>query len=190
MRVFVAGGSGAIGLPLVQALLAAEHQVTALTRSPQEQELLRRLGATPAVADALDAAALERAVVAARPTHVIHQLTALPKGGARRASDLAATNRLRIEGTRNLLAAAIAAGARRLIGGSFALIAEPRQDLPASARDATGALQSMESQLLEASRAGRLEGIVLRSTMRLLQRLRRWTEACPARSTRSWMIVG
>ena len=122
LRVFVAGGSGTIGIPLVRALVEAGHHVTALTRSADKQQSLLGLGATPAVADALDAARLTEVVLGARPTHVIHQLTALPKEGARRASDLAPTNRLRIEGTRNLLAAAIAAGATRLIGGSFAPI--------------------------------------------------------------------
>jgi nucleoside-diphosphate-sugar epimerase len=162
MRVFVAGGSGAIGIPLVQALVAAGHQVTALTRSPEKQPLLRGLGATPAVADALDAAGLKTAVAAARPTHVIHQLTALPKGGPRRASELAATNRLRVDGTRNLLEAAIAAGAARIIGGSFALIAEPRPNLPRDARDGANAIVSMEAQILDATQAHRIEGIVLR----------------------------
>ena len=162
MRVFVAGGSGTIGIPLVQALVHAGHQVTALTRSSGKQPFLRGLGATPAVADALDAAALKTVVAAARPTHVIHQLTALPKGGARRASDLAATNRLRIDGTRHLIEAAISAGATRLIGGSFALIAEPRLDLPRSAGEGADAIASMERQILEASDAGRIEGIVLR----------------------------
>jgi nucleoside-diphosphate-sugar epimerase len=162
MRVFVAGGSGTIGIPLVQALVSAGHQVTALTHSLEKQPLLRGLGATPAVADALDAAALKTAVAAAKPTVVIHELTALPKAGARRARDLAATNRLRIDGTRFLLDAAISAGARRLIGGSFALIAEPRPELPRSARDGADALASMETQILDASDAGRIEGVVLR----------------------------
>jgi nucleoside-diphosphate-sugar epimerase len=162
MRVFVAGGSGAIGIPLVRALVAAGHQVTALTRSPEKQALLRGLGATPAIADALDAVALRTAVRGARPTHVIHQLTALPKGGPKRARELSATNRLRIDGTRNLLDAAIAAGATRLIGGSFAPIAQPHAELPASAREGAEAIASMESQILEASRTRRIEGIVLR----------------------------
>ncbi len=103
MNVFIAGGSGAIGLPLVRTLVAAGHQVTALTRSASKAEMLRALGATPAVADALDAAALRRVVVAAHPTHVIHQLTALPQAGPKSAKELAPTNRLRIEGTRNLI---------------------------------------------------------------------------------------
>ena len=81
MNVFIAGGSGAIGVPLVRALVAGGHQVTASTRSSANASMLRSLGATPAIADALDAEALRRVVVAAHPTHVIHQLTALPKGG-------------------------------------------------------------------------------------------------------------
>ena len=163
MRVFVAGGSGTIGVPLVRALVAAGHQVTALTRSPQKQEEVRALGATPAVADALDAAALHAAVQMARPTHVIHELTALPKDGfVRRASDLRPTNRLRIDGTRNLIAAAIDAGAVRFVGGSFAPMQGMSADAPAALQEAIAAVGSMESQILDASRAGRIEGVVLR----------------------------
>src|SRR5512140_1200091 len=117
MRIFVAGGSGTIGVPLVRALVGAGHQVTALTRSTSKQDALRALGASVAVADALDRESLINAVAAARPTHVIHQLTALPKDAPRRASDLQPTNRLRVEGTRNLIEAATRAGARRLVVG-------------------------------------------------------------------------
>src|SRR5262245_26072655 len=119
MNVFVAGASGTIGIPLVRALVAAGHQVTALTRSPGKQDELRRLGAIPALADALDSEALRAVLLAAKPWHVIHQLTALPKEGPSSASDLVATNRLRIDGTRNLLDASIRAGAIRFVGGSF-----------------------------------------------------------------------
>jgi nucleoside-diphosphate-sugar epimerase len=110
MHVFIAGGTGAIGVPLTRALVAAGHQVTASTRSAANAPGLQRLGARPAIVDALDADALRRAVVAARPTHVVHQLTALPKGGPKSVRDLEATNRLRVEGTSNLIAAAVAAG--------------------------------------------------------------------------------
>lgn len=79
MNVFIAGGSGAIGVPLVRLLVMGGHQVTASTRSSANASILRRMGATPAIADALDPEALRRVVVAAHPTHVIHQLTALPK---------------------------------------------------------------------------------------------------------------
>ena len=122
MNVFVAGGTGVIGVPLVRALIARGHEVTALTRSSAKIEMIRALGAKAAVADALDADALARLVADAGPTHVIHQLTALPKEGPKRASELAPTNRLRIDGTRNLLDASIRAGAHRFIGGSFAML--------------------------------------------------------------------
>src|SRR6186997_1623729 len=67
MKVFVAGASGTIGVPLVRALVASGHQVFAMTRSPEKQQSLRALGATPLVADALDAAALTQALINARP---------------------------------------------------------------------------------------------------------------------------
>ena len=162
MNVFVAGGSGAIGVPLIRQLVAAGHQVTASTRSEKNAAMLRALGATPAIVDALDVEALTRAVVAARPTHVVHQLTALPKGGPRSARDLEATNRLRIEGTRNLIAAATAAGATRIVGGSFALIGAPGSGVAKEVQPAATAVRSMESQILDASRSTAIEGVVLR----------------------------
>ena len=181
MRVFVAGGSGTIGVPLVRALVAAGHQVTALTRSANKQAELRTLGASPAIADALDRDALIAAVVAARPTHVIHQLTAIPKDGARSAKDLAATNRLRIDGTRNLLEAAITAGARRFIVGSFALLAD--RGSIAMEGDVAAAIRSMERQVLDATARGSIEGVILRyglfygletpSTVKMIDMVRR-----------------
>ena len=163
MKIFVAGGTGTIGVPLVRSLIAVGHEVHSLTRSLGKVDEIRALGAHPAVADALDADALRRVVAAARPTHVIHQLTALPKQGPRRPSDLAPTNRLRTEGTRNLLEASIAAGARRIIGGSFALFqASMSANAPPAVVKGAEALRSMESQILDASRRGAIEGVVLR----------------------------
>jgi 2-alkyl-3-oxoalkanoate reductase len=162
MRIFVAGASGTIGIPLVRALVESGHQVTALTRSREKQQTLRDIGAAPALADALDAAALRSVVLDARPTHVIHQLTALPKDGVRRASDLAATNQLRTDGTRNLLGAAISAGAKRFIGGSFAPMQGVSANAPPDVQAGAAAIESMESQILEASHSGKIEGMVLR----------------------------
>src|SRR5262245_23270697 len=152
MNVFIAGGTGAIGVPLTRALIAHGHQVTASTRSPGKAAMLRQLGATPAIVDALDADALKRAVVGAHPTHVVHQLTALPKGGARSARDLEATNELRIAGTRNLIAAAIDARAVRIVAGSFAPMSGVGSDMP-DMQAAAAAVRSMESQMLEANSA-------------------------------------
>jgi nucleoside-diphosphate-sugar epimerase len=161
MNVFVAGGSGTIGMPLVHGLIAAGHRVTALTRSPATAAGLHAIGAEAAVADALDRQALTHAVIAAAPDAVIHQLTAIPKAGVTRAADLEPTNRLRIDGTRNLLDAAVDAGARRFLVGSFAMLASG--EAPASGTNAAGvAVRSMESQVLEATTNGRIEGVILR----------------------------
>jgi len=162
MKVFVAGGSGTIGIPLVRALVSSGHKVTALTRSPGKTAELIALGATPAVADALNREALLAALTTAGPTHVIHQLTALPKEGARSSRDIVATNRLRIDGTRNLLDAAIQSGARRFIVGSFALLS-PRAGAAADSTDeAAAAVRSMEHQVFEATKQGSIEGVILR----------------------------
>lgn len=160
MNVFVAGGTGALGQPLVRALVAQGHHVTALTRTAHKRQEIEAAGARAAVADALDQAGLAAAVREARPTHVIHELTAIPRNGVRRATDLEPTNRLRIEGTRNLLHAAIEAGARRIVVGSFAPFSRGGGDGFATA--AASAVQSMESQVVQAARAGAIEGVVLR----------------------------
>jgi 2-alkyl-3-oxoalkanoate reductase len=162
MKVFVAGGSGTIGIPLVRALVAAGHEVTALTRSSGKRDELLALGASAAVADALNREALIAAVEAARPTHIVHQLTALPKGGPRRPSDLQATNRLRIDGTRNLLEAATHVGTPRFVVGSFAMLSARGPVARASIDEAAAAVQSMERQVLEATRRGAIEGVILR----------------------------
>ncbi len=122
MRIFVAGATGAIGTPLVRALVANGHDVIGMTRSPAKADTLRAAGATPVIADALDRDAVLAAVTAAEPEVVVHQLTALGDLKFPRNMDraFAATNRLRTEGTENLLAAALAAGARRIVAQSFA----------------------------------------------------------------------
>jgi nucleoside-diphosphate-sugar epimerase len=122
MRIFLAGASGAIGRRLTPLLLAGGHDVTGMTRSDGKAAELRARGAAVAIVDAFDARALRDAVVAARPDVVIHQLTDLPQVAdpARLREALQRNSRLRIEGTANLVAAARAAGARRLIAQSIA----------------------------------------------------------------------
>jgi nucleoside-diphosphate-sugar epimerase len=122
MKIFVAGATGAIGKPLVRMLVAAEHEVTGTTRTPEKTEEIRAMGATPAILDALDADAVGAAVAEASPDVIVHQLTALADLSFSRNFDraFAQTNRLRTEGTDHLLAAARAAGTRRFIAQSFA----------------------------------------------------------------------
>ena len=123
MRVFVAGISGAIGRRLMPLLRHAGHDVTGMTRSADVAGELKAAGVTPVVVDVFDAPALERAVVAARPDVVMHQLTDLPRvlnDEAQLAAAYPRNARIRIEGTRNLVAAAKAAAARRFIVQSVA----------------------------------------------------------------------
>jgi nucleoside-diphosphate-sugar epimerase len=173
MKVFVAGASGAIGRQLVPQLLAAGHEVTGMTRREVNAEAIRAAGAKAVVCDVFDAAALESAISEAAPAVVIHELTALPRRLDPKAKDdpLAPTNRLRLEGTRNLIAAAKAAGARRLIAESVAFFYVPEgdwvkgEDAPAFAETpglfgtAGRALAELERQVTGAEG---MEGVVLR----------------------------
>jgi nucleoside-diphosphate-sugar epimerase len=121
MKVFVAGGSGAMGRRLVPQLVAGGYEVVAMTRDEGKAPWLRRVGAQPVVADALDGAAVAGAVKASKPEVVIHQLTALSGAQSFKNFDkeFALTNRLRTEGTDHLLRAAQAAGVRRIIAQSY-----------------------------------------------------------------------
>jgi nucleoside-diphosphate-sugar epimerase len=171
MRVFVAGATGTIGGPLVRQLLAAGHEVTGMTRREERAERLRAAGAEAVVCDAFDAEGLRDAVVAARPEALLHALTALPPKLKPRANWTAATSRLRIEGTRNLVAAAQAAGARRLVAESIAFLYRPQgdwvkdeeapvfEDAPGHFGVAYRAVVEMEGQVT--GTAG-LDGVVLR----------------------------
>jgi len=123
MKIFIAGASGAIGQHLVPQLAARGHEVVGTTRSAAKTEALRALGAEPVVLDALDPDAVADAVAKAEPEVVVHQLTALGgrPGFGQDKRALAATNRLRIEGTDHLLAAAHAVGVRRFVAQSNAI---------------------------------------------------------------------
>ena len=123
MRVFVAGGTGALGRRLVPLLVDRTHEVAGLVRSPEKAGAFERTGATAMLGDALDRGAVINAVVRAEPEVVVHELTAFSRLGTnlrRFERDVAETNRLRTVGTDILLDAGIAAGARRVVAQSFA----------------------------------------------------------------------
>jgi nucleoside-diphosphate-sugar epimerase len=122
MRVFVTGATGVLGRHLVPGLVAAGHDVTATTRSPDKAAGLRAAGATPTVLDGLDRAAVITAVRAAAPEVIVHEMTSLAdlRSFSRLDRRFAATNELRTRGTDNLLAAAAEAGTRRVIAQSYA----------------------------------------------------------------------
>jgi len=173
MRVLVAGATGAMGRPLVRRLVAAGHEVTGTTRREERAEGIRAAGAAAAVCDVFDTEALGRAIAEARPEVVVHALTALPDRIDWKAKEdpLAATNRLREEGTGILVAAARAVGARRIVGESVAFFYEPSGGLikdedaalissaPGRSGKAVAALAALESQILDAEG---IEGVVLR----------------------------
>jgi len=132
-RIFLAGASGLIGQRLVPLLVQAGHHVLGTTRTEQKAGFLRSLGATPAVVDVFDAEALRRVVVASEPEVVIQQLTNLPDDlssleGPALERALRENARMRTEGTPNLVAAALAAGARRLVAQSILWIYAPGRE--------------------------------------------------------------
>jgi nucleoside-diphosphate-sugar epimerase len=126
-RIFLAGASGAIGRRLVPLLCRAGHKVAGTTRSADKAGMLEALGARPLIVDVFDAVVLARAVQDFAPAVVLHQLTDLPPGldPARMEAAIAGNARIRAEGTRNLVAAALAAGARRIVAQSIAWLYAP-----------------------------------------------------------------
>jgi nucleoside-diphosphate-sugar epimerase len=121
-RIFLAGASGAVGQRLIPQLLAAGHEVMGTTRSAEKAEKLLALGVEPFVVDVFNAEALSRAMIAVRADIVIHQLTDLPPGldPSRMGEAIVRNARIRDEGTRNLVAAAVASGVRRMVAQSIA----------------------------------------------------------------------
>ena len=169
MRILLAGATGVIGRPLLTLLARAGHTVTGTTRSAARAPILSAAGATPAVVDVFDAAALREVARAARPEVVIHQLTDLPEepDPGKIAASLAANARVRVEGTPNLIAAAKAAGARRMIAQSIAFTYAPGPE-PRAETDpllpATSSVSAKGVHALEDAVTGTpgLDGIVLR----------------------------
>jgi nucleoside-diphosphate-sugar epimerase len=172
MRVFVAGASGAIGRPLIPKLIAAGHEVTGMTRSEARGEEVSAAGARAAVVDVFDRDALSAAMAEASPEVVVHELTSLPdRLDFRNEDTYAATNRVRTEGTRNLIDAARAAGARRLVCQSIAFAYRPGgaalkteddpllDDAPGAFGSGVMALREMEHLVLGSED---LQGLVLR----------------------------
>ena len=174
MKVFVAGATGALGTQLLPMLVEDGHDVVGMTRSEGKRTMLRDLGAQPVVVDALDADAVQRAVEAAEPDVIVHQLTAIPPAINMRRFDraFAPTNRLRTEGTDNLLRAGRAVGVKRFVAQSNAGVPyaptggpvkteDDALDLnpPAAMREGIAAIRHLEEAVMKAHG---IEGVVLR----------------------------
>jgi nucleoside-diphosphate-sugar epimerase len=121
-RVFVAGAAGAIGRRLTPILVANGFEVAGTTRSPEKADQLERQGVEPFVLDVFDRVALKDVVADFAPDIVIHQLTDLPANldPQQMRIAIARNARIRRDGTRNLVAAALSAGVRRIIAQSIA----------------------------------------------------------------------
>jgi nucleoside-diphosphate-sugar epimerase len=176
MRVFVAGATGAIGKQLVPQLIEAGHQVTAMTRSKEKLGEIYELGAEPILCDVFDAGRLGTVVAQAEPEAVINELTDLPQSlNPRKLKEYyAANNRVRREGTSNLLSAARGAGVRRFLvqgaaywyaptGGPVKVEEAPLYlDAPAPIGPAVKTIKEVEEAVLSADS---IEGVVLRYGM-------------------------
>jgi nucleoside-diphosphate-sugar epimerase len=175
MRVLVAGATGAVGRRLVPELVRRGHQVVGTTRSPGRAGEIRALGAEPAVLDGLDAVAVARAVAAADPEVVVHEMTALAGLRGLRNFDraFATTNALRTKGVDHLLAAARATGVRRVVVQSFTGWTNPpgpglaTEDEPLVADAVPSQRRSLAAiaHLERAVTSAPLEGLVLRYGM-------------------------
>jgi nucleoside-diphosphate-sugar epimerase len=168
MKIFLAGAGGAIRRRLTPLLVKAGHVVTGATRAADKAAAIAAFGATPVVVDVFDGQALARAVKTAAPDVVIHQLTdlAFAPSDPRYAEGLARNARLRIEGTRHLVAAARAAGVRRMIAQSIGFIYAPAPGLRVES-DPLGGDAAMAGtvdgvRVLEEEVLAIPEGIVLR----------------------------
>ena len=135
MRIFLAGATGVIGIRLVPLLIAAGQEVTGMTRSEPKVAELQRLGADGIVCDVYDLGALREAVKASRADAVMHQLTDLPDDPAQIRELGARNDRMRSEGTRNLLAATAAAGVDRFLGQSIAWTLPPDRQATVDAHE-------------------------------------------------------
>jgi nucleoside-diphosphate-sugar epimerase len=172
VRVFVAGGTGAMGRRLVPQLVARAHQVTATTTSAAKLGLLEQLGAEGVVMDGLDAVSVGEAVAQARPDVIVHEMTGLSFAHAGKADFRhperfgALTNRLRTEGTDHLLAAAEATGVSHIVAQSLAIwpahheggmVTEeeplPLHELPAKMRIMAEPLHHVEDVVVKAGGA-------------------------------------
>ena len=171
-RIFVAGASGVIGRRMCRMLVADGHTVTGTARGSEKVGMLQQLGIEPVVVDVFDADRLCAVLVESQADIVIHQLTDLPPGldPSRMVEARIRNARLRETGTKNLVAAAIAAGVRRVVAQSIAFAYAPgpmpfdeSAALNVAATDEASALSaravaSLEQQVL----GGPFDGIVLR----------------------------
>jgi len=170
MKVFVAGATGVLGRRVVPRLVAAGHDVTAIARTPAKAAQLRAVGAQPVSASLFDADALASAV--AGHDAVVNLATHIPTAAqATRRSSWDENERIRTEGSRNLVDAALHTGTSVYVQESIAFL---YGDHGADVIDAdstpivdslfTGSMRTAEANASRVSEAGG-RGVVLRFGM-------------------------
>lgn len=176
-RIFIAGATGQIGRRLTPALVENGDEVFGLARSDASAKQVEEHGATPVRGDALDRDQVLEAVEQARPDVIVHQLTAIPRGGfnpRKFGEAFEQTSRLRREGTRNLVDAAEQHGVKRVVAQSIAFAYKPdgpevldeSAPLDTEGEGAWGDIIRAVASLEEAVLGGNgFEGVVLRYGM-------------------------
>lgn len=171
--IFLAGASGAIGRRMLKILNRKDFKVFGTTRSQEKAQALSRQGIEPIVLDVFDAPAVREAMMRLRPEVVVNQLTDLPYGldPALMPQARVRNARVRKEGTKNLVDAAVAVGAERFISQSIAWVYAPGLE-PHSEADPLEPAESPAAVTLEGVHAlerltlsSALQGIVLRYGM-------------------------
>src|SRR5215207_9383519 len=166
MKVFVTGGTGAIGGHAVPALVGQGHTVTALARTPQKAAVLAKHGAEPVSVSIFDRAALT--VAFSGYDAVVNLTSAIPP--MHKFMDPKAwrdNNRVRTEGSAAIVDAALAAGVGRLVQESVCMLYPDRgaewidEDVPTDYYPMARANLAAESNAKRFSAAGGT-GIVLR----------------------------
>lgn len=143
MKVFVTGATGVLGHAAIAALLADGHDVTGLVRNDEKAAELERAGAMASMAHLFDLDEMAHALQGFEA--VCNLVTHMPVGlaGVRRGA-WKVNDRLRIEGSRIVVAAAEDAGVRRIVQESTSLLYADGGDVwltEASPLSVTGAVE-------------------------------------------------
>ncbi len=105
MKIFIAGATGVLGRRVIAGLISSNHRVVGLSRSDQNDLILNQLGAEPYRGDLFDKDKLISIVSDSEA--VLHLATSIPSKLPIIRADWEANDRIRTEGTKNLIEAAV-----------------------------------------------------------------------------------